>query len=106
MFALFPLLIFLAASSGFVARWLGIDNPTEEIITQAGDRLPSDAPGVLEPQLRSIFDNQNAGLITITAITAIWAASSGTKTVLKALNRVHAVDETRPFIREQATAIG
>jgi len=106
MFALFPLLLFLAALSSYVARWIGIENPTEEIITQAGDRLPSDVQSLLEPQLRAIFGNQNPGLITVTAVTAIWAASSGTKTVMKVLNRVYEVEETRPFLRKQATGVG
>ncbi|MGE3962284.1 MAG: YihY/virulence factor BrkB family protein [Dehalococcoidia bacterium] len=106
MFALFPLLVFLAALSAYLARWLGIENPTEEILQQAGDRLPSDVQGVLEPQLREIFGNRNPGLITVTALTAIWAASSGTKTVMKTLNQVYEVDETRPFLRKQAVGVG
>lgn len=105
MFALFPLLIFLAALSSYVARWLGIDNPTEEILEEAGTRLPSDVQSLLEPQLRSIFDNQSPGLLTVTALTAIWAGSSGTKTVMKVLNRVYEVEETRPFIRKQAMGV-
>ena len=106
MFALFPLLVFLAALSAYIARWLGIDNPTEEILTQAGDRLPSDVQGVLEPQLREIFGNRNPGLITVTAVTAIWAASTGTKTVMKTLNQVYEVDETRPFLKKQVVGVG
>jgi membrane protein len=106
MFALFPLLLFLAALSSYIAQWIGIDNPTEEIIRQAGGRLPADAQSLLEPQLRSLFGSQNPGLITVTAVTAIWAASSGTKTVMKVLNRVYEVEETRPFLRKQATGVG
>ncbi len=106
MFALFPLLVFLAALSAYVARWLGIENPTEEILQQAGDRLPSDVQGLLEPQLREIFGNRNPGLITVTAVTALWAASSGTKTVMKTLNRVYEVEETRPFLRKQVVGVG
>lgn len=106
MFAMFPLLLFLAALSSYVARWLGVENPTEEIISGAGDQLPSDVQSLLEPQLEAIFGNQSPGLITVTAVTAIWAASSGTKTVMKVLNRVYEVEETRPFLRKQATGVG
>ncbi len=106
MFALFPLLIFLAALSSYVARWLGIDNPTQEILNEAGAQLPADVSSLLEAQLTEIFESQNAGLLTVTAVTAIWAASSGTKTVMKVLNRVNEVEERRSFVRKQLVGVG
>ena len=106
MFALFPLLIFLAALSSYVARWLGIDNPTQEILNEAGSQLPSDVSSLLEAQLTEIFESQNAGLLTVTAVTAVWAASSGTKTVMKVLNRVNEVEEQRSFLRKQLVGVG
>ena len=106
MFALFPLLIFLAALSSYVAAWLGIDNPTQDIIREAGDRLPDDAASLLETQLSGIFDNRNPGLLTVTALTALWAASSGTKAVMKNINVVYEVEETRPFVKKQAVGVG
>ena len=106
MFALFPLLIFLAALSSYVARWLGIENPTQEILNEAGAQLPSDVASLLETQLTEIFESQNAGLLTVTAVTAVWAASSGTKTVMKVLNRVNEVEEQRSFLRKQVVGVG
>ena len=106
MFALFPLLSFLAALSSYVARWLGIDNPTREILNEAGSQLPADVASLLEAQLTEIFESQNAGLLTVTAVTAIWAASSGTKTVMKVLNRVNEVEEARSFLRKQLVGVG
>src|SRR5690606_15170654 len=106
MFALFPLVIFLAALGSYVARWLGIDDPTQEILNEAGDQLPADVASLLETQLNGIFQNQNPGLMTVTAATALWAASSGTKTVMKVLNRVYEVEESRPFIRKQLVGVG
>lgn len=106
MFALFPLLIFLAALSSYVARWIGIENPTQELLQQGGDALPADVRSVLEPQLNAIFQNQAPGLLTLTAVLALWAASAGTKTIMKVLNRVYEVEEARPFIRKQAVGVG
>ncbi len=105
LFALFPFLIFLAALSSYVAGWLGIQNPTQDIITEVGDTLPADAASILETQLQGIFDNRNPGLLSVTAILAIWSASSGTKTVMKALNRAYDVEEERPFLRKQAVGL-
>jgi len=106
MFALFPLVIFLAALSSYVARWLGIDNPTQDILNEAGAQLPSDVTSLLRTQLTDIFETQNPGLLTVTAVTAIWSASSGTKTVMKVLNRVYEVTEDRPFLRKQLVGVG
>src|SRR5690606_17282190 len=53
-------------------------------------------------QLQAIFDTQRPGLLSVTAVLALWSASSGTKTVMKALNRAYDVEESRPFIRKQA----
>src|SRR5690606_32152472 len=83
-----------------------IENPTQQILNEASAHLPSDVASLLETQLNGIFGSQNPGLITITAVTALWAASSGTKTVMKALNRVHEVEEGRSFIRKQAVGVG
>ncbi|MCK9485613.1 MAG: YihY/virulence factor BrkB family protein [Dehalococcoidia bacterium] len=105
MFALFPFLIFLAALSSYVAGWLGIENPTQEILAEVGAALPEDAASILESQLLTIFDTQRPGLLTVTAVLALWSASSGTKTVMKALNRAYDVEEERPFLRKQAVGL-
>lgn len=105
MFAMFPLLLFLATLSSYTAGWLGIDDPTEEILREAGEQLPADAASLLGRQLDDIFGNRNPGLLTFAAVAALWAASSGTKTVMKALNRVYEVDEARSFLRKQATGV-
>ncbi len=106
MFALFPLVIFLAALSSYVARWLGMENPTQDILNEAGSHLPSDVTSLVRTQLTDIFETQNPGLLTATALTAIWSASSGTKSVMKVLNRVYEVTEDRSFIRKQLVGVG
>jgi membrane protein len=106
MFALFPLVIFLAALSSYVARWVGIENPTQDILNEAGTHLPSDVTSLLRTQLTDIFETQNPGLLTVTALTAIWSASSGTKTVMKVLNRVYEVTEERSIVRKQLVGVG
>ncbi|MDA0815469.1 MAG: YihY/virulence factor BrkB family protein [Chloroflexi bacterium] len=105
MFAMFPLLMFVAALSSYVAGWLGIDDPTQEILREAGRHLPADAASLVQGQLEGIFTSRNPGLLTISLLAALWAASSGTKTVMKSLNRIYEVDEARPFIRKQVTGV-
>lgn len=105
LFALFPFFIFLAALASYVTGWIGVQNPTDQIISNIGDTLPSDASGVLETQLRDILNNSGAGLLSFGALTALWASSSATKTVMKWMNRVYNVKEDRPFLRKQAVGL-
>ena len=105
MFALFPLLIFLTTLGSYIAGWLGIEDPAQAILREAGEHLPDEASGLIEGQLEGIFSERNPGLLSLAAIGALWAASSGTKTVMKVLNRIYGVDEARPFIRKQATGL-
>lgn len=101
LFALFPFFIFLAALSGFVARWLNINDPAHRLVTQLGDVLPADAAAVVERNLEGVFESNSAGLLSFGAIVALWAASSGTKTVLKEIDRAYHASGERPFLRKQ-----
>ena len=42
LFALFPFAIFLAALAAYVAGWLGLGDPTNDIMGAVGDNLPPD----------------------------------------------------------------
>lgn len=105
-FALFPFFIFLAALSGFVAGWLGLPNPTATIIGYFEQVLPPEAAALILPQIEFILSEQQPVLLSIGAILAIWSATGGTKAIRKAINRAYDVNETRPFVRNNLTAIG
>jgi membrane protein len=106
LLAIFPFLIFLAAMGGFVASALNIDNPTEKIMDSLGDALPSDAASVLRDQLRQVLAERNAGLLSLGIAAAIWAASGAMNTLIKALNRVYDVPESRPFWKRYLVSLG
>ncbi|MEX1022594.1 MAG: YihY/virulence factor BrkB family protein [Dehalococcoidia bacterium] len=106
LFALFPFFIFLAALASFGAEWLGIEDPTQRIISQIGNALPSEGASVLEGQLSAVFESRNAGLLSFGAIAALWAASTGTKTMMKGMNRAYDAEEDRPFLQKQAVGLG
>lgn len=105
LFAMFPFFIFLAALSAYVTDWIGVDNPTDQIVSNVGDALPDDAAGVLESQLRGILDGGGAGLLSFGALAALWASSSATKTIMKWMSRVYNVKDDRPFLRKQAVGV-
>lgn len=106
LLAMFPFFIFLAAVGAFVASALNIDNPTERIMDSLGDALPRDAASVLEDQLQQVLGERNAGLLSLGIVAAIWTASGAMNTLIKALNRVYDVQESRPIWKKYPLAVG
>ncbi len=104
--SLFPFFIFLAAIGGFAADLLHARNPTDEVMDLLGSSLPSDTSDVVRRELDNIIASRNAGLVSIGIIGAVWAASAGFGTIIKGLNRVYGVDETRPIWLRYLLAIG
>lgn len=104
--AVFPFFIFVAALGGVVATIAGIDNPTQQIMDQIGDALPRDAASVLRDQLAGVVESQNTALLSVGFVSAIWAASSGVRSLMKAVNRAYDSDENRPFLKRYALSVG
>lgn len=104
--ALFPFFVFLAALGGFVASLSGLENPTDEIMDLVGDSLPSDSASVLRSQLESVIESRNAGLMSIGILGAIWAASSGVGALMKNMNRIYDVGESRSLPVKTGIALG
>lgn len=106
LFAIFPFAIFIAALAGFVAPALGMGDPTNEILGSLSDNLPPDVAEQIRPQLEAVLGDTRPGLLTIGAVTALWAAASGIGSVIKAMNTAYDVEETRGFIPRTGMAIG
>jgi membrane protein len=104
--ALMPFLIFLVAAGAFVADAVGINDPTKELIDQVGPSLPDDAESLLRTQLEGVTSSHNPALLSIGIIGAVWAASSGVGTVMKALNQIFEVGDDRPMLKRYAIAVG
>jgi membrane protein len=106
LFAVFPFGLFLAALGAFVAAALGVDNPAQKIIDGLGDNLPAGLASGIQPELERVIGQQRPGLASIGALAALWAATSGTMTVIKAMNRAYGVDESRSAIKKYGIGIG
>lgn len=104
--SLFPFVIFVTALGGFVAQKLDVGNPVGEIMSHLGQSVPPDAAAVIEKQLQAIVGTNGAGLLSVGILGAVWAASSGFRTVMKAMNRAYDVKETRAFWKQYALSIG
>jgi membrane protein len=94
--ALFPFAIFLAAMGSFVAAQLPVENPAERAVELLGEALPEEAAAVVQAELESLIQNQTPGLLSIGAILALFFATGGTNAIIKALDRVYSVRDTRP----------
>ena len=104
--ALFPFFIFLAALGGFVASASGVNNPTDEIMNMVGDSLPADSSAVLRNQVEGVVNSQNPGLLSLGIIGAIWASSAGVGALMKNMNQIYEVGESRSLPVKFAIAIG
>jgi membrane protein len=97
IFALFPTLLFLTA---FLAL-LPIPHLLDRLMAHLGDVLPGDAGLLIEKTLRQARRAAHVGLLSVGAITALWAASSGMRSIMAALNV-----ESRSWWRARLLAIG
>ena len=77
LFALFPFAIFLAALAAYVAGWIGLGDPTDDMMRAVGDNLPPDIAAQLTPQFQAVLGDTRPGLLTIGALGALWAAAGG-----------------------------
>jgi membrane protein len=103
--AVFPFGLFLAGLVAFGAVWLGIENPTDEILAGLGDNLPEDLAGTVRGELETVIGTQRPGLMSLGALLALWSATSGTMTAIKVMNRAYEVEETRSLIGRYALGI-
>jgi membrane protein len=98
MFATFPFAIFLVALSGFIASWLGIDDPGNRIIGAISKDLPANLVGPVKDQLEAALQHTQPGLLSVGALITFYAAAAGTSSLMKAMNRAYDVRETRPLL--------
>ena len=97
--AMLWLMIVFAALSGFVAEAFGGGNPTQRLMESAFSRAPADVRPVLEAQVQQLVDAHSPGLLLSGALGALWTGTAGFNAVMKALNQIHGVRESRPYLR-------
>jgi membrane protein len=106
LFAVFPFGLFVAALGSFLAVYLRIDNPADEIVLALGDNLPPSIADALRPELVHLLSSARPDLLSIGALAALWAATGGINTVVKGMHRAYDVDEIRPFVMRYLVAVG
>jgi membrane protein len=59
----------------------------------------------IDYSVRKILTSGTAGLITFAALLAVWDLTWGMRTVMDALNRIHGVEDKRPWQRKLLVAL-
>ena len=106
LFAVFPFGLFVAALAAFAASAFHIDNPAQQMISGLGDNLPQAVAQAIQPELERLVSSPRADLVSIGAIAALWAATSGTNALVKGIHRAYGIPERRPVLIRYAIAIG
>lgn len=101
MLALFPFLIFLVALVGLILD----PGVTESLVDQLTRVSPGPVTEIVGGQLHSLTRGGKPGLLTVGAVGAFWAASTGITAVMRALNRVFGCKERRPYWKVRLIAL-
>jgi membrane protein len=102
LLALFPALIFLTALMGL----LSVQSFMPELMSYLRNVLPADALSMVERFLTQVAEGSGANILSLGALGALWASSSGITAIMDALNVVYGVTEDRrPFWRIRMTAM-
>lgn len=97
IFALFPTLLFLTA----LLALLPVPHLLDRLMAHVSDVLPGDAGLLVQKTLGQAIQGAHPGLLSLGAVAALWAASSGMTSIMAALNV-----ESRPWWRERLLAVG
>src|SRR5919202_3372462 len=102
---LFPLFVFLSAIGDAVAGWLHIQSPAQQVLGLLTDSLPSEAGDPIRQRLEAVIGTRPPGLAVLSVLGALWIAAGGGASLLKALNRVYRIQETRPWWERQLVGL-
>lgn len=101
LLAVFPFLLFLVALASVAIP----PAKAQALLDQLPRMVPGSATQLLGSQLRELSAGHDTGLLTIGAVGALWAAASGVVALMRALNTVHGVSETRPYWKIRLIAV-
>lgn len=101
LFALFPTLLFLTALLGL----LPLPGLMERLVAYIDQAVPPDAASILGRTLEEIQAGARGGLLSIGAVAALWAASSGMASMMTALSVAYDVEDIRPWWTRRLLAI-
>lgn len=101
LLSLFPFLIFAATLIGILVGPQRSDSILEALFEIA----PAHVAQTLTPVVEEVLNKQSGEVLTLSAVFAIWVASSAVEAFRIAFDRAYAVPDPRGFIHNRALAI-
>lgn len=99
--SIFPFLLFLVSLAAVV-----IDPVQAQLLIDELARVaPPAVVEILGGRLRALGEGGSPELLTLSALGAIWSASAGIAALMRALNRVYGVRESRPLWKTRGIAL-
>jgi membrane protein len=102
LLSLFPFLIFAATLTGIL---VGSDR-SDTIIESLFEIAPALVAQTRAPVVEEVLNKQSGEVLTLSALFAIWVASSAVEAFRIAFDRAYAVPDPRGFFHNRALAIG
>jgi len=93
MLAFFPFLIFASALTGFVIGPEGAAGALDVIF----EPVPEHVRLTLEPAILSVIGERRGGILTLSGLGALWAASSGVDAIRIGFDEAYRVDARRRY---------
>jgi membrane protein len=100
-FALFPTLLFLTALLGL----LPLPDLMPQLMRYADRVLPGDVASLIKKTLAEVVLGASGGLVSIGALAALFGASSGMLSIMKALNVAYGIPDHRTWWGKRLIAI-
>jgi membrane protein len=99
--SLFPALLFIVALASFFPLY----NFTDELMRLLAPIAPQAVVDLLQEQLTSLSNSDDAGLVSIGLLMALWSSSAAMVSMIDAMNRAYDIEESRPWWKVRVTAI-
>lgn len=99
--SLFPFAIFLSALAGFAIGPADSRDIFDALVKLAPEHIAE----TLMPVLNEIINQDRGGVLTISALGAIWVASNAVEAIRVAFDRAYAPEKLRSFVRRRSYAI-
>jgi len=93
--AVFPLLILLSASAGFVGR----PGDAAALAYRIMGYAPQLVRDAVQPVIGQVLAQRSQALLAIGVLATLWTASSGMQAIRSALNRAYGIERGLPFWR-------
>jgi membrane protein len=100
--ALFPMVVFVLT----LALLIVPESTIQQGLDMATRAMPAQAAQILAEHVRGLHAAAGGFMAIVGAALALWAASRGTVSLARALNRVFGVEETRPWWKLNLLAVG